>query len=446
MTDTKTSLTYEIIERLFQTAVCLTYNPLEPRAAWQYAKELQRDFEKEHNLKYSRIYSKTAKMRQGTYHARFHYFTDGTLIHGLEPWERDAEKLKQILTILKIRGWPVKKIYAPKEPMDIFRYSDFLRYITEQALIKYSYLEDLYVEPLPKKEDFVKQCFANGNILLTASKNETLPPQCRDFMALFADGSFYIIKDYNNPHGVKNINMMRQLRQDYLWSYCHADEEVIPLDYMEALYKEAEKYDWYASKEEMENKFRPHMSVNELLKMNKYIDNLFNGRTCLTVVNPPNLSFLDSTFMSPDIKYYAVFNDGLVVSARVDEKDYPFINALKRAFPELNLHFEQASEEYIKQLYCRLPEFQKGATEIYLEMLKQKARKLKRLTELTHMQALDVAAQMAGWQNWKAVKVEDEAHARQLISSEKYRKEKAIDKNPENPLEEEYRQFLKHHK
>ncbi|MBQ7633111.1 MAG: hypothetical protein IJS88_03255 [Alphaproteobacteria bacterium] len=445
MTDTN-SLNYEIIEQLFQNSVCLTYNPLEPRAAWQYAKELQRDFEKEHNLKYSRIYSKTAKLQQSRYNPDFHYFSDGTLIHCLEPWERDAKKLERILTLLKIRGWTVKKIYAPTEPMDIFRYSNFLRHITEQALIKYSYIEDLYAGPLPKKEDFVKQCFANGNILLTASKNEILPPQCRDFMALFADGSCYIIKDYNNPHGVKNCNMMRRLRQDYLWYYYYADEEVIPQDYMEALYKGAEKYDWFATKEDMEEKFHPHMSVNELIKMNKYIDNLFNGRTCLTVVNPPNLSFLDSTFISPDIKYYAVFNDGLVVSARVDERDYPFINALKRAFPNLDLHFEQVSREYIKQLYCRLPEFQKGATSIYIEMLKQKARKLKRITELTHIEALNVVAQMAGWQNWKAVKVEDEAHARQLISSEKYRKEKAVEKNSEHPLEEEYRRFLNHGK
>lgn len=166
-------------------------------------------------------------------------------------------------------------------------------------------------------------------------------------------------------------------------NYCYADEEVIPQDYLEALYKEAEKYNWYATREDMGKKFYPHMNFDELLKMNKYIDNLFNNRTCLTVVNPPNL----------------------------------------------NLHFEQTSREYIKQLYRRLPEFQKGASSIYIEMLKQKARKLKRITELTHVEALDVAAQMAGWQNWKAVKVEDEAHARQLISSEKYRKEKAAGKN-----------------
>ena len=38
-------------------------------------------------------------------------------------------------------------------------------------------------------EDFVKECFANGNVLLTAAKDEMLPSYCRDFMALFADGS-----------------------------------------------------------------------------------------------------------------------------------------------------------------------------------------------------------------------------------------------------------------
>lgn len=179
------SLNYEIIAKLFENSVCLTYNPLEPRSAWQYAKELQQNFEKEHNLKYSRVCSQTAKMWQSRYNPKFHYFSDGTLIHNFEPWQRDVEKLERILTLLKIRGWPVKKIYAPNEPGDIFRYSEFLRYISEQAFIKYSYTEDLYVESLPEKEDFVKQCFANGNILLTASKNETLPSQYRDFVAFF---------------------------------------------------------------------------------------------------------------------------------------------------------------------------------------------------------------------------------------------------------------------
>ena len=116
---TDTSLTYEIIERLFQTAVCLTYNPLEPRSAWQYGKELQRDFEKEHHLKNTLICSKTAKLPQKTYHPDFHYFSDGTLIHCYEPWPEDAKKLEQILTALKIRGLPVKKSMHRKNQSNI---------------------------------------------------------------------------------------------------------------------------------------------------------------------------------------------------------------------------------------------------------------------------------------------------------------------------------------
>ena len=80
MTDTN-SLNYEIIEQLFQNSVCLTYNPLESTVAWQYAKELQRDFEKTHNLKCSRICSKFSKIPQRRYNAHFHYFSDGTLVH-----------------------------------------------------------------------------------------------------------------------------------------------------------------------------------------------------------------------------------------------------------------------------------------------------------------------------------------------------------------------------
>lgn len=450
MTDTQSSLNYKIIEQLFQNSVCLTYNPLEPMAAWQYAKELQRDFEKEHNLKYSRICSKTAKLRQGKYNARFHYFADGTLVHCAEPqsfsknetYRQDAEDLERIMTALQIRHYPVNKIYGPQNQMDIFYYSDFLRYISTQALLKYSYKEDLYVEPLPNKEDFVHDCFANGNILLTASKDELLPPHCREFMALFADGRYYVSEDYRSPLGVKNSGKVSRFNADYLLHYCAMAEEYIPQDYLDALYKEAEKYDWFSSVNETMAKLPKRTNVDELVKMNKYIDNLFQRRTCLTVVNPD----IGSSFMSPDFQQYAVFSDGLVVAVYNDETDKPFVKSLKKYFPDLNFHFEKISKEYLEQLYRRLPEFQKGATTIYVEMLKQKARKLKRMTDLTHMEALDVVANMAGWQNWRAIKIEDEAHARELIDAEKWRKNLAANFNNENPLAEEYRRYLKHRK
>ncbi|MBR1601357.1 MAG: hypothetical protein IJ677_07240 [Alphaproteobacteria bacterium] len=448
MTNTQTSLNYEIIEQLFQNSVCLTYNPLEPTSAWQYARELQRNFEKKHNLKYSCIRSKFAKMRQGQYNARFHYFADGTLVHCAEPqsfsenemYRHGSEDLERIMTALKIRNYPVNKIYGPQNQMDVFYYSDFLRYISTQSLLKYSYTEDLYVEPLPNKEDFVRDCYANGNILLTASKDELLPPHCREFMALFADGRYYISEEYRNHLGAKNYSKISRFDADYLLHYCVMAEEYIPQDYLNALYKEAEKYEWFASITDTASKLQKHMNTDDLIKMNKYIDNLFLKRTCLTVVNPD----IGSSFMSPDFQQYAVFSDGLVVAVYNNENDKPFVKSLKKYFPDLNFRFEKISKEYLEQLYRRLPEFQKGATTIYIEMLKQKARKLKRMTDLTHIEALDVVANIAGWQNWRAIKIEDEAHARELIDAEKWRKNMAAEFNAENPLAEEYRRYLKH--
>jgi|GEM_PF-2416039 len=446
MVDTD-SLNYEIIEQLFQNSACLTYNPLEPMTAWQYTKELQQDFEKQHNLKHSRICSKTAKMRQDKYNARFHYFADGTLVHCAEPqsfsknetYRQGIEDLERIMTALKIRRYPVNKIYGPQNQMDVFYYSDFLRYISNQALLKYSYKEDLYIEPLPNKEDFVHDCFANGNILLTASKDELLPPHCREFMALFADGRYYVSEEYRSRLGVKNSGKVSRFNADYLLHYCVMAEEYIPQDYLGALYKEAEKYEWFASVDETMSRLSQHKNVDELVKMNKYIDGLFNKRTCLTVVNP-------DSFMSPDFQQYAVFSDGLVVTVYHDEDDKPFVKSLKKYFPDLTLRFEKISKEYLEQLYRRLPEFQKSAVAIYVEMLKQKARKLKRMTDLTHIEALDVIAQIAGWKNWRAIKIEDEAHARELIDAEKWRKNLAADFNAENPLMEEYHRYLKHRK
>ena len=446
---TDTSLTYEIIERLFQTAVCLTYNPLEPRSAWQYGNELLKDFIKQNPQKRGCLCSKTAKIQQDRYNPRFHYFSDGTLIHCSYPQgEKHAEiqqnlaiELKRIYKLLEIRNLPVKKVYAPQNAMDFIYYSEFLRHITEQAFIHYSYKTDLYVEALPDKADFVRDCFAGGNILVTASKDEDLP-FCRDFMALFADGRYYISERYASRLGSANHGKISLFRQDYLQFYPYCNPQYVPQEYIDALYQKAQEFDWYISPENAQQRQKQAISVDALIKMNKYIDSLFQNRTCLTVTNPD----FNSSFTSPDFQQYAVFSDGLVVSAYHDETDKKFVEDLRKKFSDLNLHFEKVSAEYIKQLYRRLPEFQKGAVDIYIEMLKQKARKLKRMTDLTHIEALDAVAQMAGWQNWRAVKVENEAHARQLIDAEKWRKNRATEFNADNPLAEEYRRFMKHHK
>ncbi len=432
MTNTK-SLNYDIIERLFKDSVCLTYYPLHSVSAWLYSKELQKDFEKKHNLSFSRVCSKSSKMWQRRYNVDFHYFSDGTLIHCCGVVSGDDEKLDKIKKILEVRGWEIKRVYSPQTQIEFFYYSEYLRYISEKALVKYTYTDDLYMEKLPSKEDFVAECFANGNVLLNASKDGKIPSQSRDVMALFADGRYYVVKyDRNTPEGIRIDNQITHIRTDYLSSYYYSEEETIPQDYMDALYKEAEKYDWYATKEETDRKLHTHITVDELKKMNKYVDSLFAGRTCLTVVNPNMDDFM---FKHPDRQQYAVFSDGLVVAVDLDENNKLFVKALKKAFPKLKFYFEKVPDYYIRQLYRRLPVFQKSATSIYIEMLKQKARQLKRITKLTHVEALETVAKISGWKNWRSVKIDNEVDARQLIDEEKRRKEML-------GIKKEYKRYL----
>ena len=197
MNDKIYSLTYQIIEQLFKNGVCMSYNPIEPMSAWQYGKQLQEDYRKAHNVKRCRLVSKTAKLWQRNYHPVFHYFSDGSLIYSRWLQEKGAsEVLEKIKTMLRIRGYKLKKIYAPQEQTDVFKYDKMLRYITEQAWLRYPYSEDLTATAFPDKDKFVAECFSADNVLLTASKDENIAPECRRCLALFTDGHFFVSDVY----------------------------------------------------------------------------------------------------------------------------------------------------------------------------------------------------------------------------------------------------------
>ena len=55
-----------------------------------------------------------------------------------------------------------------------------------------------------------------------------------------------------------------------------------------------------------------------------------------------------------------------------------------------------------------------------------------------HIEALDMVAKMSGWKDWRSINVDDEMHARELISLEKRHKH--------NSLEDEYKRYLRLHK
>lgn len=402
MTDTiKTSLNHETILRLFKNSVCLTYNPLESMSAFLHVKELEKEF-KSKNI---RVRSKTAKLPISKYNPDFHFFSDGTLIHCCDA-KKDHKKLQKIYQLLKANNLTVINEYAPQTQIDYFTYSEMLRFISEQALINYSYKTDLYVEELPSLDSFIEECFANNSILLTASKNEALPAELREYVAFFDNGKVLVSDDYKVEKNKEKNKKIKNILSKYSQEYILCNIEYISQDLINSIYKKAEEFEW----------FLPLEDIDKIENINKEVNSFFKNRHCITVTNPD----YKRKEMNPDIAKYAVFSDGLVVSSNSDE----ILKELKNIFPDKELYFMSVSDLCIKQIYNKLPEFQKSASTIYIEMLKQKARKLKRETGEQHSKMLDFVAKQAGWKNWNSIKIDNESHARILIDEEKIRNNK----------------------
>ena len=225
--------------------------------------------------------------------------------------------------------------------------------------------------------------------------------------------------------------------------YLHMQLEYVPQDYIDALYEKAKEYEWYETPGAAAQKLKKDTAT--LQKMQQYIADLFGNRKCVSVLWPEIKGMLP-----PDEGKYALFNDGTLLIAQSRKnfgEDSLFMQRMHQAYPDYEFKIEQIPDFYFSEIYRRLPEYQKGAAVTYLEMLKQKARKLKRMLEIPHHESLDMAAQIVGWPNWKAVKIEDESHARNLISHLNWRHQSAMEHNPENPLmwEYEYWQMLQKH-
>ena len=147
--------------------------------------------------------------------------------------------------------------------------------------------------------------------------------------------------------------------------------------------------------------------------------------------------------LSPDWEKYALFADGRLI---VDERKPPlwvnyFAKEISKVFPTLELKIESKPVYLIEEIYKRLINLQKTAREIYLEMMKQKARKLKKMLNIPHHEALELAAKITGWNNWKEITQIDEARARFVISAEKKKKEMLQQSSNKDPVEDEYERY-----
>lgn len=425
-------------ETLFANGTCLTYDQFLDLEKYNYAHNLKHEYHKQHPTSYP-IIETTAKLNTTKYDKIFHYFSNGVLICNFFHTEnKDNTTLKRILKMLEIRKLPVNKIYDLSNFINNIWATDYMEKLSKYAQNFYNYKDNIKITQLPPIKDFVSECFANGNILLSASKDENINPDFRNIVALFADGRYYISDEPNKKEAI-----IRAVEKNQYDEFVFLERVYIPKEYIKALYKEAEKYDWYISPQIQKQKNQ--LSSEETAKMNQFIENLFSTRKCLSTTKLEYTTKLSNlTFsLEPDIDRFALFSDGLVLFSDKSKQiatSYTFED-MQETFKKqgLELRLEIVPDYYITAIYEALPKYQRGATDIYMEMLKELAKKIKKELKIAHYIALDVASIILGWKNFQSIVIENEAHARQLIEATK-RKQKFLNKET---YKREYERFIR---
>ena len=426
---------YQSLERLFEEGTCLTYDSEGTSEANDYRTKFLWGVQEKYKGRDFYIKSKTAKLqcvKHGSF--KFHYFSDGTVVYPNYFDGKHQQEFARIKTMLQLKNLPFRRIFSIcndfKDIEEVQR-NNMLFTIDYMAAQKYDFRNDFEVVFLPSKEEFTAQCFADNNVLLTAAKGENFNSEYRQILALFADGQYFISKDYYNS------NKADHFKSEYS-TYLMLKEIYVPQGYIDALYQKAQEFPWY------NNTSTTKFSSEEKEETYRFIANLFSSEKCVSVVNPdPYLPDL-----SPDVLHYAIFSDGtLMVSDKsLFAKDSAIVSLLHRYYPELDFRIKEVPLNYIDEIYRKLPMHQRGAAIIYEEMLKEKAKKLKQIIGISHYEALDIVAKMANFANWEAVTIRDEAHARELIDAEKKCKEMALHHNSENPLKYQYELYLKNNR
>ncbi len=353
------------------------------------------------------------------------FFADGTLIPGRYT---SAAVVARFAAVAQKLGYAVKLKEGNFEWRFLTAVNDYARATLDP--------DELCFEPLPSQENFVNALFDGGNICLTAGREEKIDPACRSFLALFADGRLIVSDLYKtNRYGIYDYRKVSQFTRAYP-DYLYLQPQYVPQSYLDALYCRAERYGWYISVEEaaaaMPVQTLP--TTEESAAGDAFVKEIFKDRRCISVA-PRELSLINR---------YALFDDGTLVMAD-DVPDYAAADIekeLTKHFPGLELKIQQAPQSFIDAVYRKLPQMQKSAKQVYLEILKQKARKLRKKLNFPHHQALETVAQMAGWQSWKQATRIDEERAKFVLVSEKNKKELAAVFG-QDPLEMEYKEYLK---
>ncbi len=406
-----------IADVLFENATCLTANVLN-RVDFDYMWNLEQQYRKQHPKQRFYFVDEHTPL---ALHFRFyfHYFSNGVLVHRV--LGREAESyIKHIKEMLSYHGYEIKKILGPKNSLEERAYRDVFISIYNKIAKTYVKEAKLAIKEIPDVDEFVEQCFSKNNVLLTATGD--FNTDCREFLALFSSGHFYVSDEYKGEMSFKGSIPVYQFMDKHKY-LVYFEPVYVPQDYIWALYKKAQNFDWYASEKSEKD---TEISNIEKQKMLDFIDGLFAGNRCLCAVNPRapyNESMLSSgSDTSPEYKRYALFEDGtLLLSDDLygeHNEDSILLQTLHNCFPQMNFKKKFVPDYYVSEILNQLPQRQKKAAEIYTDLLKRKAKRLEKIYNIKHFEALDLVAKLGGWKNWMSIKDLSEQHARHLITQE----------------------------
>lgn len=418
-------LSHKDIVRLFEQGDCLTFHWFYSQEFAKYKNQLRQEFNEKFGDKCLVVSKRAAFTPNGS---NYHYFSNGVLLCNASANPQSVFRFEEIL---ENNGFKVSRRITDIHPKS-------MREISEFAANQYVPQDDLQAIPYPNKEEFTQKLFENGNTCLSASKDEDINPECRQYLALFADGRFIVSEKFSLLTGIYDFRKVTAFSQEYS-KYLYLELEMMPQEYIDYIYQKAAEYDWYISPEEALKKYQSSHPLSQQSlsrEEEQFITELLKDNKCLSVVSPRR-------HLSPDWDKYALFADGRLI---IDNSKAPLwqnnlAQEISKVYPALELKIELKPVYLIDEIYKRLLNRQKSARDIYTEMMKQKARKLKKMLNIPHHEALELAAHITGWKSWKEITQIDEARARYVISAEKYKKELAQQHRERDPVEDEYERY-----
>ena len=426
MTDKIIPLTNDFVQKLFNRADCLTFHWIGNNSALEHRHRLWKAYN------YKPCYFISEKGKFAPSGATVHFFSDGTLIYAHYV---SKEYLKRFEKIISDHGYKVTQRLGSFDIKTGYTLDDIIK-IDKYAATVYDASKDIKLIPLPSPKEFADLIFANGNTCLTVSKDEVINPECRDYMALFDNGMYFVAEEYTRIDTIYEHNKIRYFKQNHP-QYVYFDAIVVPYNHIQAIYTKAKDFAWFETKENALRKYNeahPHIIISPEEK-NK-ICALIKNNKCLSIVPCAN------NFLSPDYEKYALFDDGRLFVYEDSKFAKNIEIKLQALYPDLPIQMFRVPEYYIPIMYEEALKHQKSAKNIYIEMLKQKARKLKKMLNIPHHEALELSAKITGWNNWKEVTLIDECRARHAINAERTKKEWATKQNYD-ALENEYQKYVR---